>query len=52
MAKCGTTDLWDKIVAHPDVIDVPKEPHWWGMRRFTKTDVKLNKDQGMCFLGS
>ncbi|XP_011674210.2 carbohydrate sulfotransferase 15-like isoform X2 [Strongylocentrotus purpuratus] len=32
--KCGTTDLWDKITQHPDVLaSVPKEPHWWGKRR-------------------
>ncbi|XP_063963165.1 carbohydrate sulfotransferase 15-like [Lytechinus pictus] len=38
-SKCGTTDIWAKILSHPDVIDVPKEPHWWGPRRlgFTGT---------------
>lgn len=33
MPKCGTTDLWDKIVQHPQVQGVPKEPHWWARRR-------------------
>ncbi|XP_030853470.1 carbohydrate sulfotransferase 15 isoform X2 [Strongylocentrotus purpuratus] len=34
MAKCGTTDLWDKITRHPHVLaSVPKEPHWWSRRR-------------------
>ena len=32
--KCGTTDLWDKVVQHPEVLPVPKEPHWWAWRRF------------------
>ncbi|XP_041476110.1 carbohydrate sulfotransferase 15-like [Lytechinus variegatus] len=38
-SKCGTTDIWEKILSHPDVINVPKEPHWWGPRRlgFTGT---------------
>ncbi|XP_030837200.1 carbohydrate sulfotransferase 15-like [Strongylocentrotus purpuratus] len=31
MYKCGTTDIWTKIVDHPDCVDVPKEPHWWGL---------------------
>nr|XP_054769012.1 carbohydrate sulfotransferase 15-like [Lytechinus pictus] len=30
VAKCGTSDLWDKIVAHPHVVrKLVKEPHWW-----------------------
>ncbi|XP_071494836.1 carbohydrate sulfotransferase 15-like [Diadema antillarum] len=33
MFKCGTTDLWNKLNSHPDVIRVPKEPQWWGPRR-------------------
>ncbi|XP_071812902.1 carbohydrate sulfotransferase 15-like isoform X2 [Apostichopus japonicus] len=32
--KCGTTDVWDKLVQHPDVLPVAKEPHWWAWRRF------------------
>lgn len=41
MPKCGTTDLWDKLVQHPQVQSVPKEPHWWSKRRngWTKTPV-------------
>nr|XP_054768330.1 uncharacterized protein LOC129275886 [Lytechinus pictus] len=34
VAKCGTSDLWDKIVAHPHVVrNLLKEPHWWSRRR-------------------
>ncbi|XP_041480638.1 carbohydrate sulfotransferase 15-like [Lytechinus variegatus] len=30
VAKCGTSDLWDKINAHPHVVrKLVKEPHWW-----------------------
>ncbi|XP_071952901.1 carbohydrate sulfotransferase 15-like [Antedon mediterranea] len=32
--KCGTTDLWYKIIKHPDVIEVCKEPHWWPWRQY------------------
>ncbi|XP_063965638.1 carbohydrate sulfotransferase 15-like [Lytechinus pictus] len=34
VAKCGTSDLWDKIVSHPHVVrNLLKEPHWWSRRR-------------------
>ncbi|XP_054768805.2 carbohydrate sulfotransferase 15-like [Lytechinus pictus] len=29
MPKSGTTDLWTKILRHPEVKDTSKEPHWW-----------------------
>ncbi|XP_071823565.1 carbohydrate sulfotransferase 15-like [Apostichopus japonicus] len=32
--KSGTSDIWDKLVQHPDVVPVLKEPHWWAWRRF------------------
>lgn len=32
--KCGTTDVYRKIVKHPDVINPPiKELHWWSRNR-------------------
>ncbi|XP_071824223.1 carbohydrate sulfotransferase 15-like isoform X2 [Apostichopus japonicus] len=31
--KCGTTDIFDKLRRHPDVLKVGKEPHWWALRR-------------------
>ena len=31
--KAGTTDLWAKIVRHPDIVATIKEPHWWTRRR-------------------
>ncbi|XP_071500903.1 carbohydrate sulfotransferase 15-like [Diadema antillarum] len=36
MPKCGTSDLWMKIVHHPQVVSyrVVKEPHWWTRRRY------------------
>ncbi|XP_062505701.1 carbohydrate sulfotransferase 15-like [Corticium candelabrum] len=34
MPKCGTTDLYQRIVQHPQVIaPASKEPHWWSKRR-------------------
>ena len=35
MPKCGSTDLFRKVMLHPDVVRPPmKEPHWWGKNRF------------------
>ena len=35
--KCGSTDLYKKLVAHPDIIPPPiKESHWWGKNRYGK----------------
>ncbi|XP_063967331.1 carbohydrate sulfotransferase 15-like [Lytechinus pictus] len=45
MYKCGTTDVWSKIVAHPDVVDVPKEPHWWGPRRHGFTGTPIHRHE-------
>ncbi|XP_069468131.1 carbohydrate sulfotransferase 15 [Ambystoma mexicanum] len=33
--KCGTTDLYDRLRLHPNVLFSPlKEPHWWTRKRF------------------
>ncbi|KAL0178827.1 hypothetical protein M9458_024269, partial [Cirrhinus mrigala] len=33
--KCGTTDLYERLRLHPDVLlTPPKEPHWWTRKRF------------------
>ncbi|XP_071812874.1 carbohydrate sulfotransferase 15-like isoform X1 [Apostichopus japonicus] len=42
--KCGTTDLWDKLIQHPDVLPVAKEPHWWAWRRLGYTNTPIHKD--------
>ncbi|XP_071842238.1 carbohydrate sulfotransferase 15-like isoform X2 [Apostichopus japonicus] len=42
--KCGTTDVWDKLIQHPDVLPVAKEPHWWALRRFGYTDTPIHRD--------
>ncbi|XP_078669303.1 carbohydrate sulfotransferase 15-like isoform X1 [Branchiostoma floridae x Branchiostoma belcheri] len=35
MPKCGTTDLYYRLIKHPDVVGgLVKEPHWWTRRRF------------------
>ena len=36
MPKCGTTDLWYKINAHPFIANYSKEPHWWARKRIGK----------------
>ncbi|XP_072021222.1 carbohydrate sulfotransferase 15-like [Amphiura filiformis] len=38
VGKCGTTDVWDKIVQHPDIVKVFKEPRWW-------TRARLGRDR-------
>jgi len=40
--KSGTTALWDNIVAHPDVIKVRKEPHWWTLGSGRIVDKYIN----------
>ncbi|XP_077585960.1 carbohydrate sulfotransferase 15-like [Stigmatopora nigra] len=33
--KCGTTDLFHRLLQHPDVkFNTMKEPHWWTRKRF------------------
>ncbi|XP_076466182.1 carbohydrate sulfotransferase 15-like [Babylonia areolata] len=40
MPKSGSTDLFKKVMQHPDVVRPPfKEPHWWAKNRF---GVRLN----------
>lgn len=35
--KCGSTDLFKRIVQHPDVVSPPiKELHWWSRNRMGK----------------
>ena len=36
MAKCGTTDLYRRMMEHPQIVSVPhqlKEAHWWNFVR-------------------
>eukprot|EP00066_Takifugu_rubripes_P002228 XP_003964015.1 PREDICTED: carbohydrate sulfotransferase 15-like isoform X1 [Takifugu rubripes] len=33
--KCGTTDLFHRLLLHPDIkFNTMKEPHWWTRKRF------------------
>nr|XP_046258181.1 carbohydrate sulfotransferase 15-like [Scatophagus argus]XP_046258182.1 carbohydrate sulfotransferase 15-like [Scatophagus argus] len=33
--KCGTTDLFHRLLSHPEVkFNTVKEPHWWTRKRF------------------
>uniref|UniRef100_A0A3Q4HK19 Sulfotransferase n=1 Tax=Neolamprologus brichardi TaxID=32507 RepID=A0A3Q4HK19_NEOBR len=33
--KCGTTDLFHRMLLHPEVkFNIMKEPHWWTRKRF------------------
>ncbi|KAL8616604.1 hypothetical protein ACOMHN_036636 [Nucella lapillus] len=35
MPKSGSTDLFHKVMQHPEVVRPPvKEPHWWSKNRF------------------
>ncbi|XP_071819278.1 carbohydrate sulfotransferase 15-like isoform X2 [Apostichopus japonicus] len=42
MPKCGTTDLWSKLVQHPQIQGTPKEPHWWSKRRLGWTGLPIH----------
>jgi hypothetical protein len=36
--KCGTTDLYDKMMIHPNISRArTKEPFWWNRGRFRKS---------------
>lgn len=36
--KCGTTDLFHRLLLHPDIkFNTMKEPHWWTRKRFGKS---------------
>ncbi len=40
--KSGTTDLYRKILLHPDVTSsAMKEPHWWTRRRYLPCKTNL-----------
>uniref|UniRef100_A0A3B3DBF7 Carbohydrate (N-acetylgalactosamine 4-sulfate 6-O) sulfotransferase 15 n=1 Tax=Oryzias melastigma TaxID=30732 RepID=A0A3B3DBF7_ORYME len=39
--KCGTTDLFHRLLMHPEVkFNIIKEPHWWTRKRFGKGEVR------------
>ncbi|KAL4640961.1 carbohydrate sulfotransferase 15-like isoform X1 [Arapaima gigas] len=39
--KCGTTDLYNRLRLHPEVMfTTMKEPHWWTRKRFGKSFFK------------
>lgn len=36
--KCGTTDLFHRLLLHPEIkFNTMKEPHWWTRKRFGKS---------------
>ena len=36
-AKCGTTDLFGRLLQHPQILKgKAKEPHWWTRQRFNR----------------
>ncbi|XP_071508356.1 carbohydrate sulfotransferase 15-like [Diadema antillarum] len=39
MPKCGTTDLFSKIIRHPSVVRTLKEPHWWTRERVGRSPL-------------
>ena len=41
VGKCGTTDVWDKIVKHPEIVGILKEPRWWTRLRVGKDTALL-----------
>ena len=47
MPKCGSTDLYSKIVSHPDIFQPPtgKENHYWARARIGKHTNHLQKGE-------
>lgn len=40
--KCGTTDLFHRLLLHPEVkFNTMKEPHWWTRKRFGESSGGL-----------
>ncbi|KAJ8028302.1 Carbohydrate sulfotransferase 15 [Holothuria leucospilota] len=48
MPKSGTTDIWGKLIQHPQILNSVKEPHWWS--RLFKAKVR-NKHRYSPFNG-
>ena len=44
MTKCGTTNLFDKISLHDDIISRHKENHWWARARLGLVKHRPNKN--------
>lgn len=42
MPKCGTTDIWMKLIQHPQIWKCSKEPHWWGKIRIDRFGGKTS----------
>ncbi|PIK54389.1 putative carbohydrate sulfotransferase 15 [Apostichopus japonicus] len=55
VTKCGTSDIYEKLVKHPQIVDgVKKESHWWTQRRLGRPSVaSFEKElkRGVQFLG-
>ncbi|XP_072040231.1 carbohydrate sulfotransferase 15-like isoform X2 [Amphiura filiformis] len=37
--KSATSALWNQLIAHPDIVDIGKETHWW--TRSAKTGLEV-----------
>ncbi|XP_034041018.1 carbohydrate sulfotransferase 15-like isoform X2 [Thalassophryne amazonica] len=45
--KCGTTDLFHRLLLHPDIkFNTVKEPHWWTRKRFGYIRFKDGLQEG------
>ncbi|XP_072034286.1 carbohydrate sulfotransferase 15-like isoform X2 [Amphiura filiformis] len=42
MPKCGTTDLWRKLIQHPLIAKTSKEPHWWTRKRLGYYNIMVS----------
>ncbi|KAI4812355.1 hypothetical protein KUCAC02_023753 [Chaenocephalus aceratus] len=43
--KCGTTDLFHRLLLHPEVkFNILKEPHWWTRKRFGEASASTMWD--------
>ena len=43
--KCGTTDLYYKMLLHPDIMEPrSKEPFWYNRLRMGKIEILVDKE--------
>ncbi|KAJ8045730.1 Carbohydrate sulfotransferase 15 [Holothuria leucospilota] len=45
--KSGTTDIWSKILAHPEIVAAIKEPHWWTRTSYPSAPLEVYEKRYM-----
>lgn len=47
--KSGTTDIWSKIQAHPEIVAAAKEPHWWTRQSYPSAPLEAYEKMYMTY---